>query len=135
MRIVEDIICVKKDNKKDLLRNYNAAKKVAASSRSKNKTDVRSVENKAKKVTNLESLISSNKRLIFGIIFISFISIVFMGLFLYNSDKEVPVSVENIATELEKENELLEKEISEIEESDSNDALENIIRRIKGMSD
>lgn len=135
MRIVEDIICVKKDSKKDLLRNYNAAKKVAASSRSKNKTDVRSVENKAKKVTNLESLISSNKRLIFGIIFISFISIVFMGLFLYNSDKEVPVSVENIATELEKENELLEKEISEIEESDSNDALENIIRRIKGMSD
>ena len=135
MRIVEDIICVKKDNKKDLLRNYNAAKKVAASSRSKNKTDVRSVENKAKKVTNLESLISSNKRLIFGIIFISFISIVFMGLFLYNSDKEVPVSVENIATELEKENELLEKEISEIEESDSNDALENIIRRIEGMSD
>ena len=130
MRIVEDITRVKKKGKGDLLKNCNAAKKAAVSSHVKNKIPARKTKEKITKASGLESLIILNKRLIFGITVVLF---VFIGLFLYNSDKDIPVSIENISAELEKENELLEKEISEIENSD--DILRNINQRIEEMSD
>ena len=133
-RIVEDIVRVEKKDKGDLLENYNTTKKIVYYSRFKNKTPAKSAENKARKATNLESLISSNKRLIFGIAAVLFVFTVFVGLFLYNSDKSIPISIENITAELEKENELLEKEISEIEKFDSDDALKDINQRIEEMA-
>ena len=144
MKIVEDIIRVKKKGKRDLPRNYNAAKKATVSSRFKNKISVKKTGEKprnllqslaeilqrGKKAANLKSLISSNKRLILGMIVVI---LVFIGLFLYNSDKNIPASIENIASELKKENELLEKEISEMEEFNSGDALKNINKRIEEL--
>jgi len=130
MRIVKDIIRVKKKGKEDLPRNYSAAKKAVVSSRFKNKISAQTAEEKITKASSLESLIILNKRLIFGMVVVLF---VLVELFLYNSDKNIPISIENISTELEKENELLEKEISEAE--DSNDTLRNINRRIEEMSD
>ncbi|MCK4592231.1 hypothetical protein KAT63_02185 [Candidatus Parcubacteria bacterium] len=131
MRIVEDIVRVKKEGKGDLLKNYNTAKKAAVSSRFKNKIPAQTAEEKITKASDLESLIILNKRLIFGMIAVI---LVFIGLFLYNSDKNIPASIENIATELEKENELLEKEISEMEEFNSGDALKNINKRIEQLN-
>ncbi len=131
MRIVEDIVRVKKEGKGDLLKNYNTAKKAAVSSRFKNKIPAQTAEEKITKASDLESLIILNKRLIFGMIAVI---LVFIGLFLYNSDKNIPASIENIASELKKENELLEKEISEMEEFNSGDALKNINKRIEQLN-
>ncbi|MCK4891792.1 MAG: hypothetical protein KAS78_03940 [Candidatus Pacebacteria bacterium] len=128
MRIVEDITRVKKKGKEDLLKNYNAAKKAAVSSRVKNKIPAQTAEEKITKSSGLENLIISNKRLIFGMIVVL---LVLIGLFLYNSDKDIPVSIENISAELKKENELLEKEISEAE--DNNDTLRNVNRKIEQL--
>ena len=131
MRIVEDITRVKKEDKRDLSENYNATKKAAVSSRFKNKIPAQTAEEKITKASDLESLIILNKRLIFGMIAVI---LVFIGLFLYNSDKNIPASIENIASELKKENELLEKEISEMEEFNSGDALKNINKRIEQLN-
>ena len=128
MRIVEDIIRVKKKGKEDLPRNYNAAKKAVVSSRFKNKIPVQTAEEKITKASGSESLIILNKRLILGMIAVL---LVLIGSFLYNSNKDIPVSIENISADLEKENELLEKEISEVE--DNNDTLRNINRRIEQL--
>lgn len=138
MRIVEDIIRVKKKGKEDLPRNYNAAKKYKPpptppyQEGGKNKIPAQTAEEKITKASGSESLIILNKRLIFGMIVVL---LVLIGLFLYNSDKDIPISIENIATELEKENELFEKEISELEEFNSGDALEDINKRIEEMNE
>jgi hypothetical protein len=121
MRIVEDIVRVKRKKRRDLLSN-NEAKKIVYYSRFKDKVLAENAENNKRKTISLKNLISFNKRLIFGMAGVLFVFTVFVGLFLYNSDKSIPISVENIAAELEKENELFEKEISELEEFNSGDA-------------
>ncbi|MEA2098076.1 MAG: hypothetical protein U9P70_03325 [Patescibacteria group bacterium] len=143
MRIVEDIVRVKKESKSDLPKNYSVVKKTAVSTRSEKKIFTKSVKKarskikktkKAKKTIKLEHLVSTDGRLILGMIVVLFIYIFFMWFFLYDGKKDVPASIENTVAELEKEDELSKKEIDELEEFYSGELLEDTIERIKEMS-
>ena len=136
MRIIEDIVRVKKEGKNNLPKNYSTAKKTIVLMHPEKKAPAKNVKSKTKKrIIKLENLVSTDGKLILGMIAVLFIYIFFMGLFLYDDKKDIPPSIENTVTELEKEDELLKKEINELEEFYTGELLEDTIERIEKMQD
>ena len=149
MRIIEDIVRVEKGNRNDLPKSFSVAKKSEAPVRSKKKTlvskkkafqrvpkkNIKSKTKRTKKTIKLEDLVSKDGKLILWMLVILLAYIFFIGIFLYDNKKDVPASIENTITELEKEDEIFRKEMEELDKFYSGELLEDTVERIEKMQD
>ena len=149
MRIIEDIVRVEKGNRGDLPKSFSVAKKTEAPVRSKKKTpvskkkafqrvpkkNIKSKTKRTKKTIKLEDLVSKDGKLILWMLVILLAYIFFIGIFLYDNKKDVPASIENTITELEKEDEIFRKEMEELDKFYSGELLEDTVERIEKMQD
>lgn len=133
-RKMEDIIFVKKGNKKSLSKKSEKIKVSTIPLRIKNKIASQTAEEKITEYSRLENLLVFNRKLILGIAFVLFVFFVIFAIkIFYSNDKIVPAHIQNVIRELENENEIFEKDILEIK--NNKDILKKINNRIGEMSE
>ena len=149
MRIIEDIVRVEKGSKGNLPKSFSVVKKTEVSVRSKKKAlvskkkefqralkkNIKSKIKRTKKTIKLEDLVSRDGKLILWMLVVLLAYIFFIGIFLYDNKKDVPVSIENTIAELEEEDEIFRKEMEELDKFYSGELLEDTVERIEKMQD
>ena len=149
MRIIEDIVRVEKGSKGNLPKSFSVVKKTEAPVRSNKKApvskkkafqrvlkkNIKSKIKRTKKTIKLEDLVSRDGKLILWMLVVLLAYIFFIGIFLYDNKKDVPVSIENTIAELEKEDEIFRKEMEELDKFYSGELLEDTVERIEKMQD